>query len=377
MQAGRLRYSEWNAVQRRNQARTNVDDRRGFATRAVLGDAVGWGAAAFRIAFYPQGQFYGLTVRFVNLLRSCRILREKKLSAPVISVGNISLGGTGKTPMVEWVAKWLMEHGRNPAILSRGYGAAVAEGVNEEAALLRENLAETPHYRNPERYAAGLKALADGADCLVLDDGFQHRQLHRDMDVVLVDALSPPNHDYIFPCGSLREPVSALKRAHIIVLTRVDLVEPEAMRELREFVKRRSPAATICEAVHKPISVDYVDAGASVRSDQPDSLRGKKIYGFCGIGNPDGFRRTLTSLKANVTGMTYFADHFAYGPNDIAEVAEAARNAGAELVVTTQKDAVKVRGAWQGTQLATLRTKLEIVIGAELLQRALDEVIER
>jgi len=282
--------------------------------------------------------------------------------------------------MVEWVVRRLRDGGRRPAILSRGYGARVrAEdgGVNEEAAVLAENLAETPHLRNPDRFAAGMEAIEEhGADILVLDDGFQHRKLHRDLDIVLIDALGPPDRDHVFPRGSLREPVGGLRRADFVVLTHADLAGREQLASLRAMIERIRPGMPVAEACHRVTAVRPAAPGPPVPEVFSDTcdISGARVYAFCGIGRPEAFRLMLEAMGAVVAGICYFPDHHRYDERDLARLQREAAGTGAEIVLTTQKDAVKVRSRWQGMPLGEVRIALAITAGEAGLAAALEGV---
>lgn len=343
-------------------------------TRVILGEARGCPGRILRAALAPVGMLYAAGVRLRNALFDCGLRRVRELPAPVVSVGNLSLGGTGKTPMVEWVVRRLRDGGRKPAILSRGYGARVGAengGVNEEAAVLAENVAEIPHLRNPDRFAAGMEAIEKhGADVLVLDDGFQHRKLRRDLNIVLIDALAPPDRDRVFPWGSLREPVGDLRRADFVVLTHADLAGREQVVSLRALIERIHPGMPVAEASHRATGVWPVTPGSPVSED----ISGARVYAFCGIGRPEAFRLTLEAMGAVMAGICYFPDHHRYDERDLAQLQREAAGTGAEVVLTTQKDAVKVRSRWQGMPLGEVRIALAITAGEADLDAALEGV---
>ncbi len=172
---------------------------------------------------------------------------------PVISVGNLTVGGTGKTPMVAWLAKMLLNAGRRVAVLSRGYGASPNQ-PNDEALMLAQVVPEAVHLQDPDRSAAARQAVAGGADVLVLDDGFQHRRLARDLDIVLLDGLAPFGHDHLLPRGLLRESVRGLRRAAAIVVTRSDLLDATARHSLCQRIAQLAPQAVLAWARHQPTS---------------------------------------------------------------------------------------------------------------------------
>jgi len=355
-----------------------VRDRRGFLRRVVSNPTLrGVDVAAARTALYPASLLYRAVVAAHRGVYALGLKRTRRLPVPVISIGNISTGGTGKTPVAEWVARWLHEQGRRPAILSRGYGAKVSPGdevLNDEAAILRENLPVVLHLCSADRATAGRRAIAEhGADVLVLDDGFQHRRLHRDLDIVLVDALAPPHRDYLLPCGILREPLFAIRKAHVVIVTRSDLATPSELAEVCRVLRAViAPEVPLILAAHRPVALELMGRG-----ETPAALRGRPVFVFCGIGNPEGFRRTLLQLGADVRDMVVLPDHCTYGDRQLRELERLASGCGASLAVTTQKDAVKVRQRWQGPPLGVLRVALEIRQGRDALEAALMAVIQR
>ena len=284
-----------------------------------------------------------------------------RAAVPVVSVGNLSLGGTGKTPCVEYVARFYRELGFQVAILSRGYG--VNAGPNDEALVLEENLPDVPHLQGADRVSLAVAAVEElEAELLVLDDGFQHRRLHRDLDIVLIDATYPPHRDHLFPRGTLREPASSLKRASAILLTRCDQVDVAAMNLIREWIASRFPGVPVASTEHRP-------------TVEVDALHGKRVGAFCGIGNPAAFRRTLEDLGANVIGFRTFPDHHAYTREDVDELRSWASALPAEAeIATTQKDWVKLRlDDLAGRPLRTIRIELTFRDG----EKEFGEVLRR
>jgi tetraacyldisaccharide 4'-kinase len=311
---------------------------------------------------------YGLGVRLRNRWYDRGGKRVVRAAVPVVSVGNLTLGGTGKTPCVEYVARFLRGRGHRVAILSRGYGSA--HGRNDEALVLEENLPDVPHLQGPDRAAlAAVAALELESEVLVLDDGFQHRRLARDLDVVLLDATGPWGYGHLFPRGLLREPRSSLRRAGFVLLTRCDLVGEAERRALHETVARIAPGVPVAETRHR--AVDLVNAR---RESAPlGLLEQRPVAAFCGVGNPDAFRRTLAGLGAAVVAFRTFPDHHAYTRTDVEALGDWARRQAADCaVVTTQKDLVKLRLTHlDGHPLWALRIRLHFDTGQELFDRRL------
>ena len=268
-----------------------------------------------------------------------------RVSVPVVSVGNLTCGGTGKTPTVERLVRDLLQRAWRPAILSRGYGAshpkkanAGAVAVNDEYDVLATNLPETLHVQGADRVAAARRAIDAGADVLVLDDGFQHLRLARDLDIVLLDALRPFDNGRLLPAGLLREPIDSLAAADLLCITRTELVDDATLARLEEYLTARFPSTPHCRMATEMRRLVDIVSGEIV----PDPPR--RIAAFAAIGNPDGFRRSLERHGCEVMAFLAFPDHRRYTPRDIERVARAARAARAEAVLTTQKDAVKLRG---------------------------------
>jgi tetraacyldisaccharide 4'-kinase len=290
---------------------------------------------------------------------------------PVVSVGNLTLGGTGKTPMVEWLARWFRRRGVRVAILSRGFGRT--EGLNDEGRVLEDNLPDVPHLQDPDRVAlAHVAAVELQTELLILDDGFQHRRLARDVDIVLLDALQPFGLGSLFPRGLLREPPGSLKRATVVVLSRSDLVSQERRALIREEVQRSAGFARWVESRHAPLGL--IDGDGSLSS--LEWIDGKSIAAFCGIGNPEGFRHTLRSLCGNLLDFRVFPDHHFYKAADVARLERWAGERGADLVLTTQKDLVKLRASLLGsTPLRALRIGLEFTVGVEIMDDILAPLV--
>ena len=339
--------------------------------RLVRGESRGIGPTLARFGLAGIAGLYRLEVARRNLAFDQGWKARHRVGVPVVSVGNLTLGGTGKTPMVEWIAKRYRSRGLRVAILSRGYGDP--SGMNDEGLVLEANLPDVPHLQGTDRVALANCALEElESEVLVLDDGFQHRRLARDLDVVLLDALEPFGLGRIFPRGLLREPVGSLRRAGVVVLSRADLVEESTRRAIVAEAERRAGPRRWAFARHAPL--DLIDAlGASV--PLAESRRGK-VAAFCGIGNPEGFRRTLGGLGIELAGFRAFPDHHPYQISDVAQMAQWCRTLGVELALTTQKDLVKLRISSLGeVPLRALRIGLDVMEGSETLEQALSEAL--
>lgn len=302
---------------------------------------------------------YRIGVGGRNYLYSKGILNRVSLPVPVISVGNITVGGTGKTPLVEYIARHFVERGKKPLILSRGYGGW--GGPNDEAAVLDENLPGVPHVQAQNRVLAGLRAVREhNPACIVLDDGFQYRRLKRDLDIVVIDARNPFGYNQILPRGLLREPVQALARADVVVISKIDESRNTTLLEVRNILEKYVKGERIFSARHCPVR-SYVIDSKKKREVGLSALKAKKVIAFCGIGSPESFRRSVESVGCEVAGFRSFPDHYAYGKEAIEELREAAEKCGAEILITTQKDAVKLADADFGRELWVLKIAFEFV----------------
>jgi tetraacyldisaccharide 4'-kinase len=294
-----------------------------------------------------------------------------KAPVPVVSVGNLTTGGTGKTPCVEYVARFFRQLELQVALLSRGYGSEA--GRNDEALVLEENLPDVPHLQGPDRARLAQTAVEElESEILVLDDGFQHRRLHRDLDLVLIDATNPWGHGYLLPRGLLREPVSSLRRADAVILTRCDLVADAALEGIRMKV-RGVKMMPIAESTHRPGAW----RNASLATVALDAFKQRPVAGFCGLGNPEAFRQTLVKLGLDVIAWRTFPDHHPYSREDIESLRAWARELPADAVLaTTQKDLVKIRLDRLGDrELWALVIQMQITAGQDALEGMLRRVL--
>jgi tetraacyldisaccharide 4'-kinase len=335
--------------------------------RLVDGTDRGPAAALARLALAAVAAPYGVVVAARNAAYDAGLLGVARADVPVISIGNLTLGGTGKTPLVAWTAALLARLARRPAIASRGYGARPGE-TSDEAAELAILLPGVPHCADRDRRRAAARAVAAGADVVVLDDGFQHRRLARDLDVVAIDATDPFGCGHLFPRGLLREPLAGLARADAVVLTRSAAVDPPRRAAIRAALAAacggRLPPVW-AEADHRPVGLRTASGGTR----SLDELRGRRVFAFAGIGNPAAFRATLVAHGAEVAAFRPLPDHHAYAAADLESLAREAAAARAELAVTTLKDLVKIRRATlDGLPLAALEIALAVPGGGEALE---------
>jgi len=284
-----------------------------------------------------------------------------RLPVPVISVGNVTVGGSGKTPLAEVVALVLAEMGARPAVISRGYGRRsrgvriVADGSGvllrageggDEPVLLAERLPGIPVVVGENRFEAGAVALGRcGAGSLVLDDGFQHKTLAKDLELVAVSGRQPWGSGRLFPRGSLREPLSAFRRADIVVVTNAPT--PAATSDIAHVLRRKGSRAVVLSGSYQATALRRDEQSHSESpqplAESPQALAGRRVLVLAGLAAPEGFVATAGGLGAKVVGVAEFPDHYWYTAGDLARVAAHARDKGAEAVLTTEKDWVRIR----------------------------------
>jgi len=311
------------------------------------------------------------------------LLAARRLPVPCVSVGNLTVGGTGKTPLVAWLVEELVALGARPAVVSRGYGGrargpervtaagdrAAAGRWGDEPALLAARYPGVPVVVGRDRVAAGMLAASlGGATVVVADDAFQHRRLARDLDIAVIDASRGLGNGRQLPAGPLREAPTALSRAGFVVLNRVGAAADLA--GLRRAVAGLAPRAALVEA-------DLAFAGLrDVRTGAPAELPpGAGVYAFSGIANPGSFRRTLETLGLRLAGWEAFRDHHAFRPGEIGRLQRSALASGAVAAVTTAKDAVRI-SAWDGAlPLYRAEVKLVMMNGRETLWETLKSIV--
>lgn len=335
---------------------------RRYFLSVISGQRRGPAAALLRALLFCASGLYVFLHGARRLLYRIGLFRPVKFACPVISVGNVSAGGTGKTPLVEYIARWFARKNFRVAVLARGYGR-IRNGADDEDLLSEMALENAVRLAGPDRVANGRRALADyHADLLLLDDGFQHYRIQRGLDIVAVDATNPFANGHRLPRGLLREAPAALRRADLVVLTRCDQAPPGELDLLRA---RLGPAV---ETVHKPVLVRNLTTRKQAGLDW---LRGRAVFAFCGVGNPEAFRKTLESLGAEVVMFRAFDDHHAYTAQDVRRLAAEAQEFMAEALITTEKDATKVSPDGFDRPLVALRVEIEVTRNEELLEERL------
>jgi len=341
----------------------------------ISGYASGPRALFLRLLFTLLSWPYSLVVRLRNGLYAAGLFRARKVNAVVISVGNLTAGGTGKTPLVVWLCRAMRQRRRRCAILTRGYKTRKGE-LSDEPAVLVARCPDAKVVVNPDRVAGAKQAIdAHGAEVLILDDGFQHRRLARDIDIVTIDATSPFGYGRLLPAGLLREPVAGLRRADVVVLTRCDQVSEERLAQIERQVRQANPDVIIATSIHAPVSA-AVQGGTEIGLEE---LRGKRVYAFCGLGNPEAFFDTVRHIGGVLVECRSFDDHHAYTGACLREIRQQAGQHKADYIVTTQKDWTKIAPlAPQEDEppMAYLAVEMEFVAGAEQLTGLMDRVLD-
>jgi tetraacyldisaccharide 4'-kinase len=315
-----------------------------------------------RLFFFgrPLSPLYGFLMTARSTFYRKGLLRQHKLEIPVISVGNLVLGGTGKTPLVHYIARLLQQHHAQPVILSRGYRGTATAAVNvvsdgqtimldaaaagDEPRLLAEKLPGVPVITGKKRYVAGRFAIDTlGAKVLILDDGFQHMALQRDLNLVLFNGLTCLGNGRVLPGGELREPVSALQRADAFIISNADSVTAKRERECIAFLQKTQPGTPVFTSGIKPAKTLIRRYEGKSSTLSPAAAAAIPLYGFCGIATPASFRNTLLAAGINLSGFEAYGDHHPYSAGDIAALCRRAEGRSAGGLITTEKDLVKVR----------------------------------
>ena len=336
-----------------------------------------------RKVLYPFSRIYGFVVKTRIFFYKKGILRCVRLPVPVFSVGNITVGGTGKTPVVEHIARYLRAKGKRVAILSRGYAANIRQETtfpdknicNDEYLLFKENIPDVLHLLNKSRVKGGREAIKRfQAECLVLDDGFQHLRLARDLNIVIVDALNPFGHEQIIPRGMLREPLEGLKRANMILLSHVDQCSRDKITVITNRLRKITGGVPVIETVHKPICLESAKDATKL---DIHCLSGKRVFVFCAIGNPVSFRKSIEGLGAEIAGIRVFPDHHVYTLSELQGLNAEAQSMKPDAIVITQKDRVKI-----GNNLSiwdfpvwTLKIEICVVNGREIFENKINAIL--
>jgi tetraacyldisaccharide 4'-kinase len=367
-----------------------------FILEVIFEERHDFRARVTRAILFVGSKVFHVLINIRQWLYNMRILRDKTLGVQVIAVGNLTVGGTGKTPVVEKFARELRDAGRNVAILSRGYRSkpkpihewlfnklffredqtpprVVSDGksllldsemAGDEPYMLASNLRDVVVLVDKDRVKSGRYAIEKfGCDTLVLDDGYQYWELRgRRHDVVLIDRQQPFGNEHLLPRGTLREPPSHLSRAHTIFITKSD----GKTAELRERIAKLNPGAAVIECVHHPLYLEDIFTGE--RKDL-DFLRGKKVASLSGIAQPESFEHSLVSLGAELVYSKRFADHHRFTQQEVLNAINRGKKRQAEIIITTQKDAVRFpKLDRRDLPILFMRVEIKIVSGANDFQ---------
>jgi len=376
-----------------------------FFLEVVLGERHDFKAKLTRAILFGGSKVFQVAVKLRRWLYNVRILRDKTLGVQVIAIGNLTVGGTGKTPVVEKFARELRDAGRNVAILSRGYRSKPAplhrkflnkillredqtpprvvsdgksllldsETAGDEPYMLASNLKDVVVLVDKDRVKSGRYAIEKfGCDTLLLDDGFQYWHLRgRRHDVVLIDRQQPFGNEHLLPRGTLREPPSHLARAHTIFITKSD----GNTAELRERISKLNSTAAVIECVHRPLYLEDVFTG---ERHVLEIVRGKKVASLSGIAQPESFEQSLGKLGGELVYSKRFADHHRFTQQEILNAINRSKKRQAELIITTQKDAVRFpKIDRRDLPFYFMRVEIQIVAGANDFQDCVRKICFR
>jgi tetraacyldisaccharide 4'-kinase len=356
-----------------------------------------------RGALFGISRIYRRAVQFRHWLYDKRIYRNRALGCFVVSIGNLTCGGTGKTPVVEVFARNLSHKGRKVAVLSRGYRSknrpllqrakakifsqkhevpprVVSDGKNlllnsrmagDEPYMLASNLKDVVVLVDKDRVKSGLYAISEfETDTLILDDGFQYLDLKPRLNIVLVDSTRPFDNHHVLPRGLLREPIKNIRRADYIFLTKSN--GGRHLRHLKKFMRKHNRRAEIIECCHKPL---YLEDVYTKERKELESMKGKKIGALSGIACPEGFEEFLNEFGAEIVSSRRFADHHRFTQQEVIDFVNTSKNADAELVVTTEKDAVRLpRLDRRDIPVYFMRVEIDILSGHESFEQCISRI---
>jgi tetraacyldisaccharide 4'-kinase len=310
---------------------------------------------------------YGGAVKLRRIFYKKAVLKSNKLTCPVISIGNLTVGGTGKTPMTIYVAKIIKQLGYKVAIVSRGYkgeaekiGGIVSDGrvllmtpviAGDEPYMVANRLKDVPVIVGKNRFKAGMLAISEfDPDVIVLDDGFQHLKLQRDLDLVLLDYRKPFGNGHLLPRGGMREPASALLCADAVILTKSDTASSNETSSLPKKLRSYERKKPIYRTFHHPFVFKIINGEKKIFEkniqeafrQNLDCIKGRTVFGFSGLADNLSFQQTIKNLKCNVTGFMEFSDHHPYSKKDLDEILSVAKKSMSECIVTTEKDYVRI-----------------------------------
>ena len=332
-----------------------------WALRVMSGEDRSPPAMLLRAGLLLVEPFYASAMLIRNKLYDKGVFATHPLERPTIAVGNLTTGGTGKTPMVRWLAEQVIAQNLRPAILMRGYRSSTTAGGSDEQRMLMAALGERAIViAFPNRRAGAALAMTESPppDVFLLDDAFQHRRVARDFNLLLISATNPFGYGHVLPRGLLREPVSGLRRADAIVITRANLASAEQLAEIEQKIRRHRDDVPIFHA-------DHIHAALRTADDQTqslDELRNRKFFLFTGIADPRSLQEQLNRhSNSSFAGAKFFADHHAFTDDDLLALRRAATASGAHTLLTTEKDWIKIASlATAHDGLPIMRLELEL-----------------
>tara|TARA_B110000495_G_scaffold203266_1_gene226248 strand:- start:3982 stop:5028 length:1047 start_codon:yes stop_codon:yes gene_type:complete len=306
----------------------------------------------FKISFFPFSILYGLVSRLRNYLYNTNIIKTQSLPCKVISVGNITTGGSGKTPMVAFLAYYLKSIGKNVGIISRGYGRSskdtvvVTDGITkplfwekfgDEAFLLSYKLDGIPIIVGRSKYQAGLKMINDfKIDVIIVDDGFQHRALHRDLDIVLINSKDTLDTHRLIPVGLLREHLRNLKRADLLVFTKTNIHDKNDY-----LFKKLNNIKT--DRIKSLVELSSTLKNKDNNEIKISEIESQDVYLFSALGDNEGFRKSISKIGCNIVGHSEYPDHYKFKSSDLKKIQETANKYKSKFIITTEKDMVKIK----------------------------------
>jgi tetraacyldisaccharide 4'-kinase len=327
----------------------------------VSGRTTGISAAMLRCGLRLLEVPYSAAMSVRNRFYDKQVLPIHRFAVPIISVGNLTLGGTGKSPMGARLCRFFIERNLRPGLVSRGYKGNPNEG-NDEFREMSHRFPTVPHFQHKDRAAAIQTLLrTEPVDLIILDDAFQHRRVERNVDIVLLDATAPFGFGHVFPRGTLREPLKSLRRADVVLLTRSDLADEAERQKIRQQVLAVNPNIIWGETIHVPTSLVSLE---SFCAEPIESICGQSALAFCGIGNPAAFRKTLERCGVQTAKLIPFPDHYRYTVRDADELVRTAKELGTDLILCTMKDLVKLhRPEFAGLPFRAVSIEIQFTVG--------------
>ena len=333
--------------------------------------------------FYPLSLIYYISINIWGLLYKIKVLKTKSLPCKVISVGNITVGGSGKTPTVQYLSKLLQSKGKKVGIISRGYGRKSKntiivtdgkikpkswENFGDEPYMLAKNLEGIPIIVGESRYEAGIKMIAKfNPDIIIMDDGFQHISLHRDLDIVLINSKDTKKSHRLIPLGLLREPLSNLSRADLVIFTKTNIYKPS---QYQEKIKKKIK----CPIINNKIEIDNTLIDKNGESHDLKIINSKNIYIFSGLGDQESFKKIMGKTGAIIVGHDKYQDHYIYKKNDLKNIEKNAKEKNASFIITTEKDILKKINYNKNMKLYYVKIKM-VFEPENILRKYIEKII--